>query len=85
MRLVVQEEPGVLCLNYTWLPTWIGINNSFKNEMEKKLKTAIVGLPMDEAGLEKAHRLVIDYICEMNPGVKGLYEYLDAMKYIHVE
>jgi len=85
MRLVVQTDPGVLELNYTWLPTWIGINNQFKNEMEKKLKTDIVGLTMDEAGLEKAHRLVLDYICEKNPGIKGLYEYLDAMKYVYVE
>ena len=85
MRLVVQTDPGVLELNYTWLPTWIGINNAFKNEMEKKLKAEIVGLTLDERGLEKAHRLVIDYICEKNPGIKGLYEYLDAMKYVHVE
>lgn len=85
MRLIVQEEPGVVCLNYTWLPTWLGINNQFKNEMEKHLKEKIVGLNLDEQGLEKAHRLVIDYICEKNPALKGLYEYLDALKYVHTE
>jgi hypothetical protein len=85
MRLVVQTEPKVLELNYSWLPTWLGINNQFKNEMEKRLKDQIVGLTLDEMGLEKAHRLVLDYICEKNPGIKGLYEYLDALKYVSLE
>jgi|YNPBryBLVA2012_1023415.scaffolds.fasta_scaffold06596_9 hypothetical protein len=85
MRLVVQTEPGVLELNYTWLPTWIGINGRLKRDMEAKLRDAVVGLTLDERGLEKAHRLVIDYLCEMNPGVKGLYDYLDALKYVSLE
>ena len=84
MRLVVQTDPGVLELNYTWLPTWLGINNAFKQEMEKHLKSQVVGLTFDERGLEKAHRLVIDYICEKNKGISGLYEYLDALKYVDV-
>lgn len=85
MKLVVVEAPGVLALAYTWLPTWLGMNNAFKKEMEAVLREKIVGLPMDEAGLEKAHRIVIQYICEKNPGVHGLYEYLDALKYVTLE
>jgi hypothetical protein len=85
MRLVVQEEPGVLSLNYTWIPTWLGINNAFKNEMEKHLKSKIQGLVTDDAGLEKANQLVLDYICAQNPGIKGLDTYLDALKYVYLE
>ena len=85
MRLVVESDPGVLALNWTWMPTFLGINNQFKNEMEKKLKTAVVGLTLDEKGLEAAHRLVIDYICEKNKGIQGLYDYLDALKYVDVK
>jgi len=85
MKLVVAEERGVLSLAYTWLPTWIGMNNTFNKEMERVLSEKLVGLPMDEAGLEKANKLVLDYICEKNPGVKGLYEYLDALKYVSLE
>jgi hypothetical protein len=85
MMLVVQEENGVLSLAYTWLPTWLGINGRFKQDMEKQLKDKIVGLTMDERGLETAHRLVIDYIVEKNPGIKGLYEFLDALKYVYLE
>jgi len=85
MKLVVVEEAGTACLNYSWLPTWLGINNRFKNDMEKALREKVVGLTMDERGLEEAHRLVIEYIAEQNPGIKGLYEYLDALKYVHLE
>jgi hypothetical protein len=85
MRLVVETEPGILELAYTWLPTFLGINGQFKQEMEKVLKDKIVGLTLDERGLEQAHRFVIDYICEKHPGIKGLYEYLDALKFVHVE
>jgi hypothetical protein len=84
MLLVVHEDEGVLALNYSWLPTWLGINGRFKQDMEKQLKDKIVGLTMDERGLETAHRLVIDYIVERNPAIKGLYEFLDALKYVHV-
>jgi len=85
MRLVVQEGPGELCLNYTWLPTWLGINSKFKKDMEDHLKGQIVGLTLDEVGLEKAHRLVIDYICSKNPGIEGLYDYLDALKFVSLK
>lgn len=85
MRLVVRTEEGVLELAYTWLPTWLGINSKFKNDMFSELKDRIVGLPMTEEGLEEAHRLVLDYICGKNPGIKGLRDYLDALKYVYVE
>jgi hypothetical protein len=85
MRLVVRTDEGVLELAYTWLPTWLGINSKFKNEMLTELKDKIVGLTMDERGMEEAHRLVLDYICEKNASIKGLRDYLDALKYVYVE
>lgn len=85
MQLVVRTEEGVLELAYTWLPTWIGINTKFKSDMFDALKDKIVGLTMDEYGIEQAHQLVLDYICEKNPGIQGLRDYLDALKYVYVE
>jgi len=83
MRLVVVEDKGVVALNYTWLPLWLGLNGNFKKQMESALKYKIEGLPMDERGLETAHRFVMDYIIEHNPGIDGLFEYLDSLKYVH--
>lgn len=82
MRAVVDVGGGVLELNYMWLPTFIGMNGPLKQEMEKDLQAAMCGVEVGDEGLDKAHELVVSYLVNKFPDVKGLDLYLDAMKYL---
>jgi len=85
MRLVVSPETGVVELNYTWLPTWIGINTPLKNELEKALADKLVGKPLTEEVLDEAHDLVVDFFAQRFPSMKGLRDYLDSLKFVTIE
>ena len=84
MRWVVRDGPGTLCLNYVWMPTWLGINGRLKEELDKAIKDKILGLPMTDESLDTANDLVIEFLCDRCK-VPGLFEYLDALKYVHAE
>ena len=76
MKLLVQVESGVVELNWLWLPTWIGHNSRFKEELEKELGPELKGKTLD-VGSE----LVLDYICEKF-SIAGLRDYLDGIKFV---
>lgn len=82
MRVVTYIGDGVLELNYMWLPTAIGMNSVLKQEIEKSLSSELKGLPLDDAGLDKAHQIVVDFLVAKFPEVEGLDLFLDAMKYL---
>ena len=81
MRAVVATEPGVVELNWLWLPTIIGMNAELKVRLEKKLASKVQGLPLTEGSLDHIHDVVIETLCEEFSYVKGLKEYLQAMKH----
>lgn len=85
MRLVVSPEDGVVELNYTWLPVWIGINTSLKNDLEKAIGDQLVGKPLTEESLDEAHDMVVDFFVQRFPQMKGLRDYLDALKFVTIE
>ena len=82
MRTVYAPKPGVIALNFMWLPTFIGFGNALKKEIELELKPKIEGLPFTEETLDKAHELVIDAILKRFPDRPGLRDYLDAIKFV---
>lgn len=82
MRFVSVPEPGVVELNYTWLPTWIGMNNTLKEQIEQRLGPDFVGRAMTEEVLDELHQRVVALLVEMHPGLPGLRDYLDAIKYV---
>lgn len=82
MRAVVITAPGVLELNFMWLPTWIGSNAMLKRKLEEELSGKIVGRPLTEAELDEINDEVINVLEELNPAVEGLREYLDGLKYV---
>lgn len=84
MRAIVHSEEGVLSLNYLWLPTVIGMNTVLKQSLEKDLQEKLVGTQADETGLDQAHDIVVQYLCEKFPGVRGLRGYLDALKTVEL-
>ncbi len=85
MRAVVQIATGVIELNYMWLPTWIGMNSLTKKEVEKKLKDLIEGMAITPDNLDTMHEMVVDELVVLSPGVDGLREYLDGLKYVRID
>lgn len=82
MRLIVQTGPGTVELNYMWLPTWIGMNTSVKQEIEEAISPMLVGKDMSDETLEAAHEAVIDFLDKKYKGLDGLRDYLDALKFV---
>jgi hypothetical protein len=81
MKAVIKTAPGEVELNWMWLPTFVGMNAQLKKELEERLAPKLMSLPIDE-GLEQAHEMVIDFLVERFPNLKGLRDYLDALKYV---
>jgi hypothetical protein len=81
MRVVVVVAPNVLELNWTWLPTFVGMNNRVKQDLERELSPKLVGRVMDEETLDYAHEEVVAFLERRFP-VSGLRDYLDALKFV---
>lgn len=84
MRFIVPLEPGKLVLNYTFLPTFIGMNSALRTKMEKVLAEKIVGLPWTESTFDLANDVVIEYVQSEFGGLPGLKDYLEAIKFVSV-
>jgi hypothetical protein len=82
MRAVVATRPGVLELNFMWLPTFIGMNSAMATELQAHLKEKLVGVELTEQVLDFAHDQVLDFLAQRFP-VEGLRDYLDALKFVH--
>lgn len=78
MQAVVRVAPGVVEVNYMWLPTWIGLNSILLREMGEKVQDSLIGKSMEE-GLAVGHRAVIDFLIARFPEVSGLREYLEGL------
>lgn len=85
MKLIVATEPGVVELNFMWLPTWLGMNNIMKAEIEEKIGPMLVGKDLTEEVLDEAHEAVIIFLEERFRNIKGLREYLDGLKFVWME
>lgn len=83
MRAVVAVESGVIEVNWTWLPTFIGMNTRVKEELEKAIAEQIEGRALDDTTLDLAHDLVIQFLEQKYSGIKGLSEYLDGLKFVY--
>jgi hypothetical protein len=81
MRLIVSTEPGVVELNYMWLPTFIGLDNNLKAQLEEKLAPSLVGKELSDDLLDEVSEKAMDLICEHYP-LEGLRDYLDAIKFV---
>lgn len=83
MRLVAVNG-RVVELNYMWLPTWLGQNAQFKQQLEMDLRSKIEGLELTENNLDKISTMVLGYIVEKHPHVDGLWDYLDGLKFVNL-
>jgi hypothetical protein len=83
MRLVAVNG-RVVELNYMWLPTWIGQNAQFKQQLEADLRYQIEGLELTEDNLDKINTVILEYVVKKFPHVDGLYDYLDGLKFVRL-
>lgn len=72
-------------LNYMWLPTWLGQNAQFKQQLETDLKGKIEGLELTLENLDKIDLMILTYIVEKFANIKGLFDYLDGLKFVQLE
>ena len=82
MRLVVATEPGVVEVNFMWLPTWLGLNTQLKKDLEAELGPLLQGRELTEEVLEEAHDQVLDFLVQRHTQFGGLRDYLDALKFV---
>lgn len=82
MRTVVVTGPGVVELNWMWLPTFIGSSADTKKKLEDELQEHVVGKQLTEATLDDINDLVIDALEDLHPAVEGLRDYLDGLKFV---
>lgn len=86
MRLVVQTSPGVVELNWVWLPTWLGQNTVFKKEVEEHVQAWLAKQPqpvvIDNQLLNDLDELIANYVGSKFPEPKGLMQYLEGLAYV---
>lgn len=82
MRAVSSPEPGVVEVNWMWLPTFIGLNKELMARAEAEIGPKLLGRDLTDEVLDEAHELVVDFLVESCPGIEGLREFLDGLKYV---
>lgn len=81
MRFIIATGPGVVELNYMWLPTFLGLDTGLKQYLEEMLAPELLGKELSEDLLDAMNERVMDLICEKYP-LEGLRDYLDSIKFV---
>ena len=84
MRLVVATDPGVVAINYTWLPVWIGLNEQLLRRLAEKIRPLAEGRPLDDPTLAHLENVLIMLLKDEFPYVEGLEEMLKAVHNIKI-
>lgn len=84
MRFVERTGPGKLELVWSWLPTWVGMNEALIREIEAQMGDTIVGKAITDETLDLAHQTVLEILVNKFPALSGLFEYLDGIKYVNI-
>lgn len=84
MRAVVLTGPGVVELNFLWLPTFVGANTALQKSIADDITSKLVGLPVNDETLDYAHDLVVKALQEKLPALRGLDKFLDGLKHLEL-
>lgn len=84
MRVVVSVGKGVAELNWTWLPTFIGMDSFVRKEMREVVRQ-FEGQELTEEVLDQAHKAVCAFLQERYATIHGLAAYLDGLKAVTLE
>ena len=85
MRIVHRTEPGVVELNWMWLPSWIGMNQQLTREINEELGKHVIGRHLTDEVLDDISDLIVGYLERRFPHLEGLRDYLDGLKFVTVE
>lgn len=81
MRAIILTDPGVLELNWTWLPTWVGMNQALMQKIEREVTPLVQGKSLTSKELDDVSDQVINLIARECP-LGGVRDYLDGLKFI---
>lgn len=86
MRVVHETAPGVVELNWMWLPTWLGQNTEIKRQIEEHMREWLEKngpLKLDDETLDRMHHEVMHFIHEKFPKEPcGLMKYLEGLAHV---
>ncbi len=85
MRLLHRTGPGALGLNYMWLPTFVGMNTALIKRIEEHVSPLLVGQAITDELLEQADHLIIKFLENEFPNIRGIFDYLDGLKYVEAD
>ncbi|CAB4131219.1 hypothetical protein UFOVP276_163 [uncultured Caudovirales phage] len=79
MRVVNEVEPGVIELNFMWLPTFISQNVPLMKELKRDLEKTFLREQVTEETLNSMHASVIMWLEQRFP-FDGVGKYLHAIE-----
>lgn len=86
MRVVQETAPGVVELNWVWLPTWLGQNTAIKKEIEDHMRAWMSEqgpLKLNDETLDRMHVEVLNFLREKFPNEPcGLIKYLEGLAHV---
>ena len=82
MKIIHRTAPGVVGLNYMWLPTFVGMNTALVREIEEHVAPLLVGKELTDEVLDVASDAALEFLGKKFPSVSGIYEYLEGLKYV---
>jgi hypothetical protein len=85
LLLIQRTEVGHIELNWSWLPTWIGMNTALLREIEAAVSPMVVGRALTDDLLEEIHQLVIDFLKQKYVNISGIDDYLDGLKFVTMQ
>lgn len=86
MRLVHEVSPGVVELNWVWLPTWLGQNTYLKKEIEDHVHSWLAEqgeFALNESNLDLLNEVVLNFLRRKFPKEPvGLIEFLKGLEHV---
>jgi hypothetical protein len=84
LRLVVATDPETVEINYTWLPTWLGLNEQLLRKLADRIRPVVVGRPLDDATLALAECTLIMLLMDEFSYIEGLEEVLRSVHNVKI-
>lgn len=82
MRFVIRTSPGVVELNWMWMPAFLAHDAALKKRIEDELAPLLTGKELTEDLLDAAHEHALDVMCAWHKSLTSLRDYLDAIKFV---
>ena len=85
MDLVVPSIDGGLEINFSWLPTWLGLNQPMLRVIDAGLQESFQGRAFTPELMAEMNQKVIELLVKEFPAIKGLDQLLSAVAHVRIE